>query len=69
MKLCKEMVEAMGGSKSAQYHNFESYCCQAFNIFRKSANLILNLLSLMADSSVEDLSGDLDKNMLKVCQT
>eukprot|EP01083_Nonionella_stella_P079565 218409_1 len=53
MKLCKEMVEAMGQSDSVHYHKFEIYCCQAFNILRKSAILILNLLSLMGDSSSE----------------
>jgi phosphatidylinositol 3-kinase len=66
MKLCKEMVEAMGGAQSESYQNFRKYCCLAFNILRKHANLILNLLSLMGDSDIPDLCLDLDKNLLKV---
>ncbi|XXQ36192.1 phosphatidylinositol 3-kinase [Plasmodiophora brassicae] len=67
MKLCKEMVEAMGGSKSSHYRLFEGYCCQAFNILRKSASLILNLLSLMSDSGIPDLAGDVaEKTLIKV---
>lgn len=67
MKLCKEMVEAMGGSKSTHYRQFEECCCQAFNILRKSATLILNLLSLMAASGIQDLASELaEKNLLKV---
>lgn len=44
MKLCKEMVEAMGGADSKLYDRFRRSCCQAFNILRASSNLILNLL-------------------------
>jgi phosphatidylinositol 3-kinase len=28
MKLCKEMVEAMGGTDSEYYNRFKSYCCE-----------------------------------------
>jgi len=66
MKFCKEMVEAMGSSNSAHYRDFRKYCCLAFNILRQSAPLILNLLSLMGDANIPDLSGDVDKNLLKV---
>ena len=44
MKLCKEMVEAMGGADSKLYERFRLYCCEAFNILRASSHLILNLL-------------------------
>jgi len=66
MKFCKEMVEAMGGSTSTHYKDFRKYCCLAFSLLRPHANLILNLLSLMGDANIPDLSGDLDKNLLKV---
>jgi len=66
MKFCKEMVEAMGGANSAHYRDFRKYCCLAFNILRQSAPLILNLLSLMGDANIPDLSGDVEKNLLKV---
>lgn len=66
MKLCKEMVEAMGGADSGHYTQFRGFCCSAFSILRKHASLILNLLSLMGDSNIPDLINDLDKNLLKV---
>ena len=66
MKLCKEMVEAMGGSNSDSYRQFHSYCCEAYNILRKSANLILNLFQLMEGARIPDISGDSEKAMLKL---
>ena len=65
-KLTREMVEGMGGTESAHYHRFTVYCCQAFNWLRKSANLILNLLNLMVDAGIEDLSGDSAAILAKV---
>jgi phosphatidylinositol 3-kinase len=50
------MVEAMGGPDSEYYHSFKSYCCQAFNWLRKSSFLLLNLLSLMRDANIPDMS-------------
>ena len=35
MKLCKEMVEAMGGADSPYYEKFRKLCCEAFNILRR----------------------------------
>lgn len=43
-----------------------SDCCLAFNILRQHANLILNLLSLMGDANIPDLSSDVEKNLYKV---
>jgi phosphatidylinositol 3-kinase len=65
MKICKEMVEAMGGHSSQHYADFRRYCCLAFNILRRHASLILNLLRLMADANIPDLSTDVEKNLLK----
>nr|CAB3461580.1 unnamed protein product [Digitaria exilis] len=56
MKLCKEMVEAMGGAESQYYTKFKSYCCEAYNILRKSSNLILNLFKLMGGSNIPCIS-------------
>ncbi|TVU42112.1 hypothetical protein EJB05_08502 [Eragrostis curvula] len=58
MKLCKEMVEAMGGAESHYYTRFKSYCCEAYNILRKSSSLILNLFKLMERSGIPDISSD-----------
>ena len=55
MKLCREMVEGMGGSGSAQYADFKSYCFTAYTALRKSSNLILNLFSLMVDANITDI--------------
>ncbi|KAJ2358860.1 Phosphatidylinositol (PI) 3-kinase [Coemansia sp. RSA 2618] len=56
MKLCKEMVEAMGGMDSLTYQRFKSHCFVAFSILRKSSNLILNLFSLMGHSNIPDIA-------------
>ena len=54
MKLCKEMVEAMG----EYFSEFKTYCCEAYNILRKSESvvLLLNLFSLMADANIPDIN-------------
>jgi phosphatidylinositol 3-kinase len=66
MKLCKEMVEAMGGANSIHYQRFKSYCYIAFNILRKSANLILNLFALMVYANIPDIKIEPDKAVSKV---
>ncbi|KAJ3092312.1 Phosphatidylinositol (PI) 3-kinase [Quaeritorhiza haematococci] len=66
MKLCKEMVEAMGGANSTHHQKFKSYCFISFNSLRKSANLILNLFSLMVNANVADIAIEPDKAVLKV---
>ena len=52
------MVEGMGGLDSSEYRQFCSLACQAFNALRKSAGLVLNLLHLMSDAGIEDLSNN-----------
>ncbi len=44
----------------------QTYCCEAYNILRKSANLLLNLLHLMAGASIPDIQSDPEKAMLKL---
>jgi phosphatidylinositol 3-kinase len=67
-KLTREMVEGMGGHESDQFNRFRRYCFQAYNWLRKSAKLFLNLLSLMVDAGIEDLSinSDPDVTLAKV---
>lgn len=55
-RFTRAMADAMGGEDSDHYKRFQSYCCQAYNWLRKSANLILNMLSLMVNASIPDLS-------------
>eukprot|EP01116_Phalansterium_solitarium_P005208 TRINITY_DN1661_c3_g1_i1.p2 TRINITY_DN1661_c3_g1~~TRINITY_DN1661_c3_g1_i1.p2 ORF type:complete len:502 (-),score=225.34 TRINITY_DN1661_c3_g1_i1:481-1986(-) len=58
MKLCTEMVAAMGGADSSDFTLFRQLCVEAYNILRKNANLILNLISLMADANIPDLGSE-----------
>lgn len=44
----------------------QTYCCEAYNILRKSANLLLSLLRLMGDASIPDISADPEKALLKL---
>jgi phosphatidylinositol 3-kinase len=55
IKLCKEMVEGLGGTASPQYAQFRQYCFTAYTTLRKSSSLVLNLFSLMVQSSVTDI--------------
>lgn len=66
MKLCKEMVDGMGGSNSVHYQRFKQYCFTAFSTLRKQSNLILNLFSLMVDANIPDIRLEPDKVVLKV---
>ncbi|KAF8213787.1 atypical PIKK PI3K protein kinase [Mycena galopus ATCC 62051] len=55
VKVCKEMVDGMGGAQSPHYARFKNFCFTAFTILRKSANLILNLVALMVDANIPDI--------------
>jgi phosphatidylinositol 3-kinase len=66
VKVCKEMVDGMGGENSPHYHNFKSYCYTAYTTLRKSANLILNLFALMVDANIPDIRLEPDKAVFKV---
>ncbi|KAF8134882.1 atypical/PIKK/PI3K protein kinase [Boletus edulis] len=55
VKVCKEMVDGMGGAQSTHYARFKNFCFTAFTILRKSANLILNLVALMVDANIPDI--------------
>eukprot|EP01033_Poteriospumella_lacustris_P007531 gene7531-5414_t len=67
-RLNQPMVDAMGGEDSEHYARFKTLCCQSYNWLRKSANLILNLLSLMGDAGIQDISkrSDLGKVLMRV---
>jgi len=66
MKLNKEMIDAMGGADSDHYRRFRTLACEAYNILRKSASLLVSLLHLMAGASIPDVQSDPDKAMLKL---
>lgn len=69
MKLCKEMIEAMGGADSPHYFKFQQHCDTAFITLRKNANLILNLFALMVDANIPDIKIEPDKAVMKVTHT
>ncbi|KAF3088108.1 Phosphatidylinositol (PI) 3-kinase [Orbilia oligospora] len=66
MKLCKEMVDGMGGSDSVLFKQFKGYCYTAFSILRKNASLILNLWTLMIDAGIPDVEREPDTAVLKI---
>ncbi|WVQ98732.1 hypothetical protein IAU59_005863 [Kwoniella sp. CBS 9459] len=66
VKVCKEMVDAMGGTTSTHYARFQSLCYTAFIGLRKNANLILNLVALMVDAGIQDIQLEPDKAVWKV---
>ena len=66
MKLSKEMIDAMGGTNSEHFTDFRKLCYTSFLHLRRSANLILNLFSLMVDANVPDIALEPDKTVKKV---
>ncbi|KAI4289895.1 MAG: hypothetical protein L6R35_000836 [Caloplaca aegaea] len=67
MKLCREMIEGMGGPSSHLFtKTFKQYCYTAFTTLRKQSNLILNLFALMVDANIQDIRLEPDKAVLKV---
>jgi len=60
------MVEAMGGADSEGYRAFCAHACEAYNILRKSASLILSLFHLMAGAAIPDVRADPEKVILKL---
>lgn len=66
VKVCKEMVDAMGGMHSPHYARFKSLCYTGFTSLRKNANLIINLVALMVDANIPDIKLEPDKAVLKV---
>ncbi|KAJ1614797.1 phosphatidylinositol 3-kinase [Cryptosporidium canis] len=55
MKICSEMIEAMGGLNSCCFKLFVDKCCDYFRYIRRKSWLISNILFLMADSGIKDL--------------
>jgi phosphatidylinositol 3-kinase len=64
--LNRAIVDGMGGPESPEYEQFVQLSCEALNILRKSANLLLSLIHVMAQSSVPDIRTDPEMAMLKL---
>lgn len=68
MKLPPQIIEAFGGTDSANYDKFRSYCFVAYSILRRNAGLIINLFELMKTSDVPNIKMDPDGAVLKVIE-
>ncbi|OAV94835.1 hypothetical protein PTTG_00753 [Puccinia triticina 1-1 BBBD Race 1] len=66
IKVCKEMVDGMGGDKSSHYGRFKRLCYTAFICLRKSSGLIINLVGLMIEANIPDIKLEPDKAVMKV---
>ena len=66
IKLCREMVDGMCGL--VNQNKFYSKCVDIYKYLRKYAKLIINLLHLMIDSGIPDITSDaIEKMAEKFC--
>ena len=56
IKLCKEMVECMGGKGSKGFADFQQKCVNAYWVLRENARVIVNMFYLMIDSGIPELN-------------
>lgn len=68
MKLPPQIIEAFGGTDSANYDKFRSYCFVAYSILRRNAGLIINLFELMKTSDIPNIKMDPEGAVLKVME-
>ncbi|CRG97931.1 phosphatidylinositol 3-kinase, putative [Plasmodium gallinaceum] len=66
MKLCKEMIEAMGGAHSVGYEQFLKKCCLGYKYLRYHSKLIISLLDAMCESGLKDMKTSPELCVLKV---
>jgi phosphatidylinositol 3-kinase len=55
IRICKEMIEAMGGNQHQHYETFKKKCVESFLYLRNYQRLILNLFHLMIHAGIKDL--------------
>ena len=58
IRICREMVDCMGGFESEGYEEFKKKCGESFLYLRNSKKLILNLFHMMIHSGIKDLPAD-----------
>ena len=56
IKLCKEMVDCMGGKNSKKFEEFKQKCVNAYWVLRENARVIVNMFYLMIDSGIPELN-------------
>ena len=65
MKICREMVDLMGGLTHPNYAKFKQYCFTAYSILRKHAKLIIHLFVLMQDANLPSFQ-DAHQSIIKI---
>ncbi|KAL3127523.1 phosphatidylinositol 3-kinase [Cryptosporidium hominis] len=68
MKICSEMIEAMGGLNSLGFKLFVDKCCDYYRYIRRKSWLISNVLLLMVDSSIKDLNSRPENNYIVILE-
>ncbi|PPS97845.1 Phosphatidylinositol 3-/4-kinase [Cryptosporidium hominis] len=68
MKICSEMIEAMGGLNSLGFKLFVDKCCDYYRYIRRKSWLISNVLLLMVDSSIKDLNLRPENNYIVILE-
>ncbi|KAF1961720.1 phosphatidylinositol 3-kinase-like protein [Byssothecium circinans] len=66
MKLCREMIEGMGGAEHPNYLAFKEYSFTAWSTLRKSSSLLLNLFALMREANIPDIKVEREGSVRKV---
>ncbi|CBX97228.1 hypothetical protein IAQ61_007358 [Plenodomus lingam] len=66
MKLCREMIEGLGGAQHPNYLVFKEYSFTAWSTLRKSSNLLLNLFALMQGANIPDIKVEREGSVRKV---
>lgn len=56
IRICKEMVEGMGGNTHPKYEMFKQKCVESFLYLRNYSRFILNLFHLMTHAGIKDLN-------------
>lgn len=64
IRICKEMIEGMGGNTDPNYEKFKNYCLESFKYLRNYQGYILNLFHLMIHAGIKDLSFDEHEKIL-----
>ncbi len=55
IRICPQMIEAMGGNTHPHYETFKKKCVEAFLYLRNYQRFILNLFHLMIHAGIKDL--------------
>ena len=66
MKLCRQMVECMGGQDSEDFKKFKTKCVDSYFYLRQNARLIVNMFYLMVHCGISELSDNYENVLNKL---